>query len=305
MYAPATHVLRLRDRRLLEFALYGHPGGVPAFFFHGFIGSHHQAYLAREAAERHGLWLIAPNRPGVGRSTPRPRRCIADGVGDVAELASALGVERFVVLGASGGGPYALACLARLPQRVRLAAILSGLGPVGEPGVLARMNPFARRALQAGRHLPLLVRCFFAARARLFRRDPEAFLAQIVCRWSRSDQELLARPALRQMFLSDLREVLLHGQGAEGMAQELGLYFRWGFRLSEVPPGRKVLFWHGTGDRLVPPFMACYMASRLPGAEVELRPGGHFMAIEHADEVIRRARALLDGPPLPGTAPAP
>jgi pimeloyl-ACP methyl ester carboxylesterase len=288
-----TDVMTLRDGRRLEFALAGDPHGIPVVFFHGFIGSHHQGMLAHEAAARHGLRLILPNRPGVGRSTMRPRQFIADCAGDVTQLLAALGIGTFGVLGVSGGGPYALACLARLPERVRLAVVVSGLGPVGEPGLLGRMNPLGRTALQMGRRWPWLVRLFFAQRLKMFQRDPEAFLESFIRRWSRSDRDLLARPNVRRAFLADLREVLIHGEGPRGLVRELQLYFRWGFRWKDLPRQARVMFWHGRGDVLVPPFMAGYMARHLPGAELEFRPGGHFMVVNHADEVVQRTRALL------------
>src|SRR5207248_2357105 len=193
MPRPTTDTLRLRDSRTLEFAQYGDPAGVPALFFHGFIGSHHQARLAHAVAARHGFRLIAPNRPGVGRSTPRRRVAIADSVDDVRELADALGVDSFCVLGVSGGGPYALACLALLPRRVRLAVVLSGLGPLAEPDGLGQMSVFVRRLLRVSNYAPFLARWLFTQRALAFRRDPEGFLELLIARWSRSDQELFAR----------------------------------------------------------------------------------------------------------------
>src|SRR4051812_15805502 len=90
--APVTDLVRLRDGRQLEFARYGDPGGVSAIFFHGFIGSHHQARFAHEAALRHGISLLALNRPGVGRSTPHARRVMAEVVADVEDLTSHLGI---------------------------------------------------------------------------------------------------------------------------------------------------------------------------------------------------------------------
>ncbi len=63
-----ANLLVMRDGRKLEVTEYGDRGGHPTFFFHGLIGSHHQAsYIAAEAA-RVGIRIIAPNRPGVGRS---------------------------------------------------------------------------------------------------------------------------------------------------------------------------------------------------------------------------------------------
>ena len=134
METIATNTLPLSDGRLLEYASYGDARGFPAVFFHGFIGSHHQAAFAHEAARRHGLRFIAPNRPGVGRSTPKDRRSLEECVPDVAQLADALGLTRFAVIGVSGGVAYALACLKGLPRRVPVGVLVSGLGPVGEPG---------------------------------------------------------------------------------------------------------------------------------------------------------------------------
>jgi pimeloyl-ACP methyl ester carboxylesterase len=288
-----TNTIPLNDGRLLEYASYGDAGGLPALFFHGFIGSHHQAAFAHEAARRHGLRLIAPNRPGVGRSTLKERRCLEECVPDVAQLADALGLDRFAVVGVSGGAPYALACLKGLPRRVPAAVLVSGLGPVGEPGLLAEMGPLPRQALRMSRRAPWLVRWFFGLRLRRFRNDPEAFLSRLMRTWSRSDQQLFTRPEVRRFFLNDLREVLLQGRGPEGMVQELQLYQRWGFRMQDIAPGAKVMIWHGKHDLLVPPAMSEYAASLLPGAEMKLRPGGHFMVLEHADEVVQWMRSAL------------
>jgi pimeloyl-ACP methyl ester carboxylesterase len=299
----STATLRLRDGRLLEYACYGDVGGLPALFFHGFIGSHHQAAFAADAARRGGVRLIAPNRPGVGRSTPKRRRQLNECVPDMQELADALGLERFAVIGVSGGAPYALACLASLGERVPLAVLVSGLGPVGDPGVLAKMGPLARKALGLSRRMPWLLRWLFRIRLGRFRNDPDAFLARLAVRWPRADRQLFTRPEVRQFFLGDLKEVLVNGQGAEGMVEELRMYQHWGFGLEDVPPTARVFLYHGRDDVLVPPGMSAHAASRLSGAEVTVHPGGHFMILDHADEVVQRVRErlLAEGRPiLPG-----
>jgi pimeloyl-ACP methyl ester carboxylesterase len=50
----------------------------------------------------------------------------------VAQLADALGVPRFAVMGASGGAPHALACAALLAGRVTGVVCLAGLAPFTE-----------------------------------------------------------------------------------------------------------------------------------------------------------------------------
>lgn len=291
-HASASTTIRLGDGRLLELAEYGDPGGLAALFFHGFIGSHHQAAFAHEAARLAGLRIVALNRPGVGRSTPRRRRLLNESVEDARQVADALGLGRFGVIGASGGAPYALACLAGLPGRVGVAALLSGLGPVGEPEVRRRMGRLARRVLRVGAFAPWLIQAAFWLRLRQFRADPEAFLSALLRRWSHSDRALFDRPEVRAFFLADVRQVL-EGEGPGNLARELALYSRWGFRLSDVPPGARVFLWHGREDRLVPPAMSEHVGAALPGAEVAVLPGGHFMAVNHAEAIISRVLAAL------------
>src|SRR6516165_10457404 len=99
-------LLVMRDGRKLEVQEYGDRAGHPAFFFHGLIGSHHQAAYVSEQAEQAGLRIIAPNRPGVGRSEFAVRGSAREVVRDVEDVAEALGLERFSVIGISGGAPY-------------------------------------------------------------------------------------------------------------------------------------------------------------------------------------------------------
>lgn len=293
--ATATCLLRLRDGRVLEFAEYGDAQGTPALFFHGFIGSHHQASLAHPLALACGVRLVALNRPGVGRSSPAHHRKISDTAGDVAQLVDALQIDEFAAVGVSAGGPYALACAHQLRARVRVAVIASGLGPMSDPRVLRRMSAPARLTLLLGRHFPSLARWGLEREFGAFRSRPHDCLARFIRRWSRADQELFAQPRVRAMFEGDLTDVLVRGEGEAGLARELRLNFRWGFRLHELPRHTKVFLWHGREDNLVPPFMTTYMAARIPSAEVIFRPGGHFAVLNLMADIIRTAhRAFLE-----------
>src|SRR5688572_7771596 len=103
--------VRLRDGRTLAYAEYGTPQGRPLFWFHGTPGSRLQYIEFPESADL-GLRVIAVDRPGCGLSDRKAGRTVAEWPADVAELADALGVDRYYVAGASGGGPYSLACAA-------------------------------------------------------------------------------------------------------------------------------------------------------------------------------------------------
>src|SRR4051794_5459944 len=106
-----------------------------------------------EMAAARGMRLVTYARPGYGSSTPQPGRDVAAAAQDVAALADALGIERFATLGASGGGPHALACAALLPERVSAVATLAGIAPLtDEFDWWARMaDPGGLRAATHGR----------------------------------------------------------------------------------------------------------------------------------------------------------
>ena len=65
-----------------------------------------------------GLRIIGIDRPGYGKSSVKPGRSIADWVPDGLAVADHLGIERFIAVGVSTGGAYALALAANAPQRV-------------------------------------------------------------------------------------------------------------------------------------------------------------------------------------------
>ena len=68
-----------------------------------------------QAAQDRNLRIIVIARPGYELSTPRPGRRVVDVAADTAAVLDALGLDRFVTAGWSGGGPHALACVAALP----------------------------------------------------------------------------------------------------------------------------------------------------------------------------------------------
>ena len=102
--------------------------------------------------------LIAPDRPGFGESSFKPGRTIGAWADDVVQLADRLGLDRFALLGVSGGGPYALACAARMPDRVSRVALVGGLGPLSREELTKDMRPFNRSALRLAARSPALAR---------------------------------------------------------------------------------------------------------------------------------------------------
>jgi pimeloyl-ACP methyl ester carboxylesterase len=283
-----THNIALRSGRSLEVWEYGDPCGHPTLFFHGLIGSHYQASYIGEQAKLAGLRIIAPNRPGVGRSEFVKRKTSLEAVPDVEDLVGTLKLPEFSLIGISGGTPYALATLHLLGQRVRTVTIISGMGPMRLPGALRGMDRRRRLFLEMGSRYPRLARRAFQKASERFRADPEGFLDRLVATWSIPDQAIFGRRHVFELFLKDLHEVFTAGVGAEGLAQELAIYRHYGFFLRDLPKDKRVTLWQGLTDTIVPPAMAWTMTQHLPNCETHFVPGGHFVAVDVAGQIIAR-----------------
>jgi pimeloyl-ACP methyl ester carboxylesterase len=131
--------ITLGDGRRLGYAEYGDPEGKPLFYCHGYPASRFEAALLDPAARKARVRIVAADRPGCGLSDFQPNRRILGWPNDVVELADALGIDRFAIVGVSGGGPYALACARKIPQRLTAAGVVCGLGPTSEPWALRGM----------------------------------------------------------------------------------------------------------------------------------------------------------------------
>lgn len=119
----------LPDGRTLSYAEFGDPIGYPLMFFHGFPSCRLEAWFLDPIAQRKGIRLIAPDRPGFGRSTFQPNRQFVHYPSDIRALADHLELDRFAILGGSGGGPYALACAKDIPGRLSAVGLLASAGP--------------------------------------------------------------------------------------------------------------------------------------------------------------------------------
>ena len=130
-----TQVVRVAGGRRLAVETWGAPQGRPVFVLHGSPGSRMGPRPRSPLLYRLGIRLISYDRPGYGDSPRLPGRRVDHAAADVAAIADHLGVDRFAVLGRSGGAPHALACAALLPERVTRAAALVGPAPRDAEGL--------------------------------------------------------------------------------------------------------------------------------------------------------------------------
>ena len=112
--------------RVLVYREFGHPGGRPVIYCHGGFMSGLDIAPWDDDAVAAGVRIVAPARPGLEGSSVAPGRTTVDWADDVRALLDGLAIERAGVLGWSMGGQYALACAARLPDRVEQAVVVAG-----------------------------------------------------------------------------------------------------------------------------------------------------------------------------------
>lgn len=274
--------ITLADGRKLGYSEYGAPDGKPVLYFHGSPGSRISwpAFNPDDHAARLNARIIAVDRPGYGLSDAKRGRTLLDWPDDVVELADALALDQFSVLGISAGGPYASACAFKIPDRLTTTAIVCGMGPVEAPGCKE-----GAAWILPGK--PAVIRWpMLKMMAMGVRKSPDKFIAQMKEAVSGPDQALLqAHPELAMMIVEEWREGFRSGIG--GVNQESGLYARpWGFRLQEITVD--VQLWHGEQDSNVSPSVGHYVAETIPNCHATFFENeGHFsISYNHLEEII-------------------
>jgi pimeloyl-ACP methyl ester carboxylesterase len=277
----------LGDGRRLAYAEYGDPEGRPLVYCHGFPASRLEAALLDPVACKARVRIIAADRPGCGLSDFQPNRRIGDWPDDVVELADALGIDRFAIVGVSGGAPYALACAGKIPRRLTAVGVVCGLGPVHESWALRDMLWSRRLVFSLARQAPWLLRLSSATVfEHLLRRRPAAILSMIARTPVLPDRRVLERREVRQALIASLQESVR--EGSRGLLYELSLDTReWDFRPEEI--AMRVDLWHGEADPVVPVVHARALVKKLPRVCAVILPGeGHFsLPINHMESILR------------------
>jgi len=267
--------VRLPDGRRLDLRVSGPAGGFPLVFHHGTPGAATPVRALERAAHARGLRLVTTSRPGYGDSSRQPGRAVVDVAADTAAVLAAIGAERCLVAGWSGGGPHALACGARLDAATAVL-VIAGLAPYGAEGLdwmsgMGAENVIEFSAAAGGEdelRPHLLAEC---------EQLKDITAAELVS----SMQTLLPnvdKAVLTGEFGEDLaasfREAVR--TGVEGyLDDELAFTSPWGFGVDEI--SAPVMIWQGSADLMVPFSHGQWLASQLPSASAHLVQGeGHL-----------------------------
>lgn len=283
------------EDRQIGFAEFGDPQGRPIFWLHGTPGARRQIPMeARVCAEMANIRLIGVDRPGIGSSTGHQYDTVSAFADDLATIADTLGIDRMMVVGLSGGGPYTLGCAAKMPDRVVAAGVIGGVAPtLGADaitgGLMGNVGLRVAPLLQmAGSPIGMVA----ATLIRFIRPvgSPAVDLYGLVS--PEADRRLLARPEIKAMFLDDL----LNGSRKQMAApfSDVVVFARdWGFRLDEITV--PVRWWHGDADHIVPFAHGEHVVSRLRDAELYPMPGeSHLAGLGRAEEILQTMIKVWD-----------
>ncbi len=259
----------------------GTAGRLAVFWHHGTpnIGAPPEPLFA--AAEGLGIRWVSYDRPGYGGSTPYPDRNVASAAANVSNIADALGIDRFALMGHSGGAPHALACGALLPERVLGVVSVAGLAPHGAEGLdwfagMSDSGVASLRAAAEGR----------AAKERYESEaeyDPEMFTA--------ADHAALSGT---WSWVLDVVGPAVKGGPGGLIDDDLAYVAPWG--VDPVQVIAPILLVHGGQDRVVPSSHGEWLARRCHSAELWLHPeDGHISILNQGAAAMAWLREHTNG----------
>ncbi len=296
--------MQLVDGRTLSYRSNGPEDGPVVFFFHGSGSSSDGLHLARRTGQR-GMRLISPARPGMGASSFDPDRKLVDWADDIEQLADRLEVDRFSVLGFSGGAPYAGAVAGALPDRVVHASLLSCGGPFDFDDALSGMAGPNRMTWFLADRAPAVLRFFLGRQAKAVDHKPETLIKNMIRGLRGADRaavEALSQPDRLSFFVEPMAEAL--EQGPAGLVHDMAVLRRpWGFDPGTIRA--PVHLWHGVDDSSAPIAMARRLSEVIPDCRTQLLAGeGHLSVIlRYIDQALDRLLAApsIDDPTDGGT----
>ena len=289
------HRFRTVDGRAVFYREAGEPSAPTIVLLHGYPTS---SFMFRHlipllADEFH---VIAPDHLGFGLSAAPSVEQFAysfDSLTDITEaLLADLGVDRYAIYVQDYGAPIGWRLALRRPEAV--TAVISQNGNAYEEGFVQsfwapvtayqrEQNPTTEAAIRQALSIEAIRWQYVTGEPDLSLVDPEAWV---------HDHRLIARPGNDRIQLALLRDY----------ATNVDLYPRLHeyFRKSQVP----LLAVWGEGDEIFGPDGARAFARDLPGAEIHLLPGGHFVLESAVDQVAGLIRRFLAQLPLTEAAVA-
>ncbi|HAU3668146.1 MULTISPECIES: alpha/beta fold hydrolase [Legionella] len=284
--------IKLNDGRQLGFAEYGDTNGQPIFYFHGFPGSRLEAGHLHDIAASNRYRLIGIDRPGMGLSSIDIKRSITSWVADVEAFADSLGIEKFSILGHSGGAPFVAACAYMIPHRLNGAAIVSGMAPFENPESQVCLAWGQRIANHMIKAMPWLALVMMKLTAMMLK-NSSSMMKQMLKQLPEIDQNVFHDPANSKAIIGATLEAFRNGVG--GASQEMKLLLKpWGFDLENIK--YPISIWQGALDKQVPASHGTIFANLIPNAQLKLfeHEGHHSLIRNHGEKILQTICSGID-----------
>lgn len=283
------------DGRLLEVGTLGDSSRPAVFFHHGTPGSASTVRCLEAIASIGDLFLVTMSRAGYGASTRQEGRDVAAAAPDTRTVLDALGVDRYAVMGWSGGGPHALACAALDAPRCIGAWSLAGVAPFSAdfdwtegmgPENIEEMDLALKGGPDYEAHMEAIGTALGGATAD---NVVELFGGLL----SEPDKETLAATSPREFFAGAVRQGLANGWRGF-YDDDRAMLGDWGFEPGAITV--PVSVWFGDLDLMVPSTHGAWLARTITTSRTHHYPEeGHFsIYANHFDELaddIKRAVA--------------
>ncbi len=197
----------------------------------------------RSAADRAGpsrRRAVEPAPVVDDRRLPRARR---------ARWPTRSDIGQFAVWGYSGGGPYAVACAALLPDRVPMTAVAAGMGQVGVWATIDESEKTDRQMLRLSTTHPALARFLLGASGRGARISPKIAMKSFEKQLNANDREVVLGLGPPREVMALFTQAFL--RGAYGVVADYAAIARpWGFDVESIESPMAIF--HGDADTMVP-----------------------------------------------------
>ncbi|HUB37708.1 MAG TPA: alpha/beta hydrolase [Streptosporangiaceae bacterium] len=289
----AFQQVQLPDGRHLDVRVSGPADGLPLVFHHGTPGAATPVHALERAAHARGLRLVTTSRPGYGHSTRQPGRSVVDVVADTDAVLAALGADRCVTMGWSGGGPHTLACGARLGAAAAVL-VVAGVAPYEAAGLdwMAGMGEENVVEFSAALQGEDQLRAYLLPQGDVLR----TIRADDIVGSMESLLPDVDRAALTGEFGEDMAASFREAVrvGVDGwLDDDLAFAKPWGFSLAEISV--PTMIWQGSADLMVPFAHGQWLASELPAASAHLADGEGHLSVglgkldDMLDELVKTA----------------
>lgn len=277
--------IELKDGRQMGFAEYGNPDGQPIFYFHGLPGSRLEAGHLHVVAVANNFRLIGLDRPGMGLSSIEPKRSILSWVEDVEDFADSMSIDKFSIVGHSGGAPFVAACAYTIPHRLNGAAIVSGMAPFENPEATASLALGQRIVNRIIKAIPWVANLMM--KLTFIMLNKPGMLKQMLKQMPEVDQLVFREPESSKAIIDATKEAFR--RGVSGTSQEIVLTLKpWGFKLEDIT--YPITIWQGGMDKQAPEMHARIYAKLIPNANLTFfKDEGHLSILKnHGEEILRR-----------------